>query len=140
MANAYGKGDRAKATRLHSKIVRARQDNRCEHCGRAPGDVNPATNKPVKMMNCAHIISRHMGATRTDELNAFCLCATCHWYFGKWPVEFTKFVFATVGEEWYDNLFLKAMLGKGKKIDWTAELARLEKVWDETIGDSGMPS
>jgi len=140
MGAAYGKGDRGKATRLHSKIVRERAGNRCEHCARAPGDINPATGKPVKMMNCAHIISRHMAATRTDELNAFCFCASCHWYFGKWPVEFARFVFAAVGEAWYDNLFMKAQFGKGKKINWTEELERLESVWDETINDSGMSS
>lgn len=138
MAASYGKGDRAKATRLHSKIVRARANNTCENCGRTNGDINPDTGKPVKQIHCAHIISRDQSATRTDELNAFCLCASCHWYMGKWPIEFAKFVYATVGEEWYENLRLKAELGKGKKLDWSAELERLQRVWDETYGDGGV--
>lgn len=79
-------------------------------------------------MHCAHIISRHVAATRTDEKNAFCLCASCHWYFGKWPVEFAKFVFAKIGEEGYESLLSKATSGKGKKVDWSAEVERLEKL------------
>ena len=128
MSASYGKGDRGKATKLHSKLVRARADNRCERCGRTRGDINPDTGKEVKQIHCAHIISRNVPATRTAENNAFCLCASCHWYFGKWPVEFAKFVFEHIGEGGYEALLFKATRGKGKKVDWAGEVKRLESL------------
>lgn len=138
MGANYGKGARGKATRLHSQVVRERAGNRCENCQRAKGDINPDTGKEVKSIQCAHIISRHMTATRTDETNAFCLCASCHWYFGKWPLEFAAFVFDKVGVDRYAALKAKAEAGKGKPVDWDAEVERLARILDETTSSSGM--
>lgn len=131
MAAAYGKGARGKATKLHSKFVRDRVNSICENCGRTYGDINPATGKPVKQIHCAHVISRQTAATRTDENNAFCCCASCHFYFGKWPVEFAKFVYSKIGEDGYEALLAKATSGKGKKVDWEAEVERLQRLLDE---------
>lgn len=127
MSASYGKGDRGKATKLHSKLVRKRANDTCERCGRTYGDM-AESGKPVKQIHCAHIISRHVAVTRTDENNAFCLCASCHFYFGKWPVEFAKFIFEQIGVEGYEQLLSKATSGKGKKVDWAAEIVRLEKL------------
>lgn len=86
-----------KATKLHSQVVRSR--GTCENCG--------STNA----LQCAHIISRRYTATRCDPLNAFCLCAKCHFHFTEWPLEFHTFVITKVGEQWYENLKLQANLG-----------------------------
>lgn len=139
MSASYGKGDRGKATKLHSKFVRTRAGWACERCGRSIGDTAPS-GKLVKQLHCAHIISRHVAATRTDETNAFCLCASCHWYFGKWPIEFAKFVFDRIGEDAYDVLLVKAEAGKGQRVDWAAELERLNNGLAELDANSGMSS
>jgi 5-methylcytosine-specific restriction endonuclease McrA len=118
MPASYGKKDKGKATRLHSKLVRAMHDFQCQRCGRTPAD--------DVQLHCAHIISRHVVATRVDETNAFCLCASCHFFFGKWPVEFAKFVFDKIGSDEYERLFKIAQEGIGKKVDWASEVDRLE--------------
>lgn len=117
MANIHGKGARGKATKLHSLIVRERANYVCENCG---------NTREESQIQCAHIISRNYGATRTDERNAFALCAKCHWRFGKWPIEFARFVFDKIGEEEYDRLAAKAEAGRGNPTNWPLELERLE--------------
>ena len=139
MAAAAGKGARGKATTLHSLIVRERVDYVCQNCGRerhAPGTTK-AERKAANtgQMQCAHLVSRNYGHTRTDERNAYCLCAKCHWYFGKWPLEFYKFVDEQGDLELYEELKAKAENGRGVKLDWPAELLRLEDVHR-----SGLPS
>lgn len=129
MSASYGKGARGKATKLHSKIVRERVGYVCERCGKT---------RDEGQIQCAHIISRNYGGTRTDERNAFALCASCHWYFGKWPVEFARFVFDQVGHVLYDELKAKAEDNKGKKLDWEAELERLKEL--ENALNSGVSS
>lgn len=130
MSASYGKGARGKATKLHSKIVRERTGYVCERCGKTRDD--------GVQIQCAHIISRNYGGTRTDERNAFALCASCHWYFGKWPVEFGKFVHDKIGSELYEELKEKAENNKGKKLDWEAELDRLKEL--ENVANSGVSS
>lgn len=136
MANINGKGAKGKATRLHSLFVRQRAGYVCERCGRHSHPRDPETGKIVKteetgQIQCAHIISRHMVATRTDEKNAFALCSKCHWYFGKWPVEFAEFVYSKIGKDEYERLSRKAKEGKGKKIDWLSEVERLQSLLDK---------
>jgi len=116
---SMAKGARGKATKLHSLYVRQRAGFVCQNCGNTRDD---------SQIQCAHIISRNYGATRTDENNAFALCAKCHWHFGKWPMEFAKFVYSQIGEDEYERLAEKARNGKGKKLDWTKELERLQKL------------
>jgi hypothetical protein len=138
MGATYGKGDRGKATKLHSEYVRARAGSVCQRCGRGRGDIAPS-GKPVKQIHCAHVISRNVAATRTDENNAFCLCASCHWYFGKWPVEFALFVFDCIGRDGYNKLFAKAEAGKGLRVDWSSEVQRLQGKLSELDVARGMP-
>lgn len=126
MAAESGKGARGKATKLHSLIVRERAGFICENCGRT---------REEGQMQCAHIVSRNYGHTRTDERNGFCLCAKCHWYFGKWPLEFYKFIEMKHSLNLYEELKFKAEQGKGKPLDWPSELLRLQNV-----RDSGMSS
>lgn len=119
MANIYGKGNKGKATKLHAEIVRSL--GYCERCG------------SPDQLQCAHIVSRGYSATRTDIENAMNLCAGCHMYFTKWPVEFALFVFYHKGIEGYNALKKKALDGVGKRLDWAAEVERLSLIKQEMI-------
>ena len=65
MSGIYGKGLKAKATKLHSQVVRAR--GFCERCGTRD-----------KALQAAHIIPRRYSVTRCDPSAAWALCAGCH--------------------------------------------------------------
>lgn len=117
---SYGKKLKGKATRLHSLYVRMRANYTCQRCGKT---------REEGQIQCAHIISRQLVATRTDERNAFALCASCHHYFSKWPIEFAKFVEETVGLDLYDEL--KALTEAKHKPDWEQEVERLESLIEQ---------
>lgn len=113
MSNIYGKGDKAKATKLHSLIVRSR--GRCERCG----------EQDYSKLQCAHIISRKYSATRTDENNSWSLCAKCHRRLTDFPREHSHFITDTIGSEAYEVLRERAETVT--KLDWSQELARLKE-------------
>lgn len=113
MSNIYGPGDKGKATKLHSLIVRSR--GKCERCGESD----------YSKLEAAHIISRTYSATRTDEKNAWALCHKCHARLTKWPREHSHFITETIGSEAYDEMRRRAETVTKK--DWTAELARLKE-------------
>lgn len=114
-AVAKGKGIKAKATRLHAEYVRSR--GACERCG------------SVRSLQCAHIVSRRYSATRTDELNAWCLCAGCHMRLTQHPDEHVAFAWKTRGEDGYRALLDKAYAGvKANDSFWHAEVIRLESL------------
>lgn len=109
---AYGTGLKAKATRLHSQVVRQR--GRCERCG-------SHTN-----LQAAHIIGRRYNATRTDTTNAWCLCATCHFRLTDHPDEHMAFVADTIGLDAFFVLKLRAEAGvKANDAFWQGEIDRL---------------
>ena len=113
VSNIYGKGPKGKATKLHAELVRSR--GRCERCG------------STWQLQCAHIISRRYSATRTDERNAWCLCATCHLFLGGHEFEHVEFALATIGAEVYAELRAKAYDNPRpwKQSMWEAEVVRL---------------
>lgn len=114
MSSIYGRGPRAKATRLHSQVVRAR--GTCQRCGRSSG----------VQLQCAHLISRRYAATRTDETNAWCLCAACHRRLTEHPDEHMAFVGETVGLAVFEALKAKALAGvKANDAFWLSECERL---------------
>lgn len=112
--NKYGTGAKAKATILHSKIVRALHPM-CERC----------LSKPTT--DCAHIISRSFVWTRTEEANAWGLCRGCHMRLTKEPYEHVQFAIETRGEAGYAALRQRALEGVNRKFDWDAELKRLRR-------------
>jgi len=112
MAVAYGTGDKGKATKLHSILIRT--TGFCENCG---GN---------NYLQCAHIISRRYSGTRTDLRNAFSLCASCHRRFTDWPREFSHFITDTWAAECYDALKDKA--NTSVKVDWAIRLAFLKDI------------
>lgn len=108
-----------RATSLHSQYVRAR-DGRCVRCGRTDGQ-----------LQCAHVFSRRYAATRTDERNAACLCATCHRYLTENPYEHVLFFTAHLDPGEFQHLRDKAYGGIGQVMRaefWAAECARLERL------------
>lgn len=111
MAVRKFKGAKGACDKLFSKEVRSFGE--CQNCG------------STKYLQTAHIVSRVYSATRCNFDNAYCLCAKCHYWFGKWPVDFARFV-EKMGTD-YDELRALAIAGTGKKHDWDAELIKLQE-------------
>lgn len=120
MAASYGKAAKAKATKLHSLYVRTRDGFTCRWCG--------ATREDGKQIQCAHIISRSIGATRTDERNAIALCASCHWKQSKNPLVWARWLEDEFGREYLDDLLARGV--PGVTVDWEAECVRLQSAID----------
>lgn len=126
--------DKAVATDLHSKIIRAAGE--CQNCGY----VCPCPEKPVKhlqkpgcKLECAHIITRARRNTRTDLDGAFCLCASCHTHFTLNPVEWGIWVIDQIGRRAYNDHYRKSLepAEQTALMFWRGERARLQQVWDE---------
>ena len=114
MGNIYGKGDKAKATKLHSELVRS--IGSCEHCFRQP---------PQVQLQAAHIQGRKASATRTLLINAFCLCASCHRIFTDKPLTFSRWITETWAQE-YRELLLQ-LSNTMTKVNWTDRLVELKQ-------------
>ncbi len=122
MKTTAGRGLKAKATRLHSLVVRARE--MCENCG----------EQDYSKLQCAHVLSRRYAATRTDEANAFCLCAGCHMRFTEHADEWMEFVDSTIGRPEYTRLKTKALAGvRTSESFWRDEAERLSALLKETV-------
>lgn len=113
MSNIYGTGDKAKATKLHSELVRS--IGHCESCFKTPPNVQ---------LQCAHIQGRKSSATRTLLINAFSLCASCHRIYTDKPLNFSRFVTGTWAQE-YRELLLQ-LSNTPTKVNWTDRLAELK--------------
>jgi hypothetical protein len=74
-----------KLDKVFSEVVRGK--GKCERCGN------------TDTLQTSHIYSRSYQCVRWDELNAHCLCAGCHWWWHKNPLEAKDFVLQTHGEE-----------------------------------------
>lgn len=120
MPTNYGKQDKAKATKLHSLYVRTRDGFTCRWCG--------STKSEGKQIQCAHIISRSISATRTDERNAVALCASCHWKQSKNPLVWARWLEEELGREHLDDLLNRGV--PGEKVDWGLEVDRLQAALD----------
>lgn len=121
MSVSYGKGDRGKATMLHSLIVRSRG-----HC-QAYGEYGAACNGALE---CAHIMRRDYGLTRTDLRNALCLCKGHHQRFTRDPFGWVDFCRTLIGTDEVDQLRTKAESNDGtlSRAWWADELERLRHV------------
>lgn len=120
MSASYGKNAKAKATKLHSLLVRTRDNFTCRWCG--------ATKESGKQIQCAHIVSRSISATRTDERNAVALCASCHWAQSKNPLVWARWIEEELGKEAIDDLLSRGV--SGVKVDWVYECDRLKTALD----------
>lgn len=82
---------RNKLDKVAGEIVRAR--GKCQRCG------NTET-----LQNC-HVYSRTYNATRWDiDNNLLCLCASCHFWGHKNPLEFAQFVRELLGQVRFEML------------------------------------
>jgi len=120
VAANYGNKSKASATKLHSLYVRTRDNFTCRWCG--------AKKTDGKQIQCAHIISRSISATRTDDQNAVALCASCHWQQTKNPLGWARWIEAELGSELLDDLLERGV--PGVKVDWDAEVERLQAKLD----------
>ncbi len=111
MSIKASKGAKKKCDALASRLVRAR--GFCQNCG----------ERDYRQLQCCHIVSRRYSATRCDLDNLLCLCATDHFRFTNWPLEFAEFVINQIGEDGYQRLVAKSQ--SRLKADWEAELERL---------------
>jgi hypothetical protein len=115
--NIYGKGLKAKATKLHSQVVRSR--GVCARCGE---------RDPAKLQ-CAHIIPRRYSATRCDPEAAWALCKGCHMRLTEHPDEHMALVEATIGLDRFWELKRTAEAGvKANDAYWQAWIDRLTEV------------
>lgn len=93
----YGTGLKAKATKLHSLVVRSR--GRCERCG------------STSNLQAAHIVPRRYSVTRCDPEAAWCLCAGCHLRTTEHADEHMALVEQTIGLERFWELKRAAEAG-----------------------------
>ncbi len=104
---------KAKATELHSVVVRSR--GVCEACGN------------LTQLECAHIVPRSYNAVRVDPANALCLCLSCHGRFTRNPPLFEAFVRGLIGSPAYDELWARArVITKGTDEFWQGWIDTLE--------------
>jgi len=91
-------------------LVKLKADNRCEYCGKAAYVKD--TGRKVGMQ-AHHIYSRSKRSTRWLIINGISLCPAHHTLSSefsahKTPMEFTTWILKERGEEWFDDLTLKA--------------------------------
>ena len=107
------KQSKAKADRIFATYIRSY--GRCQVAG--------CTRTSLQ---CAHWISRRYSWTRTDERNAFCLCAHHHRWFTDHPTEFGRWAISQRGEPVYRELMAQSL--RREKFDWDAEVERLKQL------------
>jgi len=129
MSVAYGKGDKGKATKLHSIIIRSL--GRCEACTYQCMCPDKWKHNVCKLQ-AAHLEGRTASGTRTQLRNAFSLCASCHRKFTDKPLTFAAFVDSSWAAEYKDRLVvLSRPMTTGQKMDWEEELVRLKAMHDD---------
>jgi hypothetical protein len=93
------KGEIKKLDKLWGLAIRKRANDLCEKCGK------PANNPH-------HIFGRKNFSVRWDLENGICLCSGCHtmnrWSAHQAPTWFSDWLKEKRGEEWYDNLLVRA--------------------------------
>ena len=77
--------------KLFSEIIRSR--GKCERC-----------NRVDDTLQTSHVFSRSHLSVRWDFDNAFCFCASCHWWWHKNPPYTKDCSIKILGEDVYDEL------------------------------------
>jgi len=90
-----------KLDRIWADLVKIRDGGKCVYCGKVGG------------LNAHNIFSRTNKYTRWYIPNGVSLCVACHVFSStfsahKTPCEFTDWIRELNGDEWYNNLRLKA--------------------------------
>lgn len=111
------------ADRQFSLAIRERDGWMCRHCG----DHHPP---PTKALQCAHIYSRAIKATRYCADNAIALCARCHKFYTERPSDFHLWLVNELGQGHMDLLREKSnAIGSDSK----ATRAEVSKHYREQI-------
>ena len=88
-------------------------DKACSEIVRSKGFCEVDKTHDKETLQCCHIYSRTYRSVRWDvDYNLVCLCASCHFYFHKNPVEFGKFVLNKLGAKNFDELVRRKNLIK----------------------------
>lgn len=111
------KGDKAKADRLFSEVIRS-----VGYCEAQGYDDRPCSNQ----LQCAHINSRRFNATRCDVRNAYSLCMAHHRYFTDFPRQFSRFITTTWAQKYYDDMYQKSRTAT--KVDWNERIQLLQRI------------
>lgn len=111
------KGDKAKADKLFSEIIRSRG-----YCEAERWD----NIKCSSQLQTMHIITRKRSATRTDLRNAMCGCFAHHRYFTDYPRQFSRFITDTWAAEHYDLMYQRSIVPT--KIDWAERVEFLSAI------------
>ena len=111
------KGDKAKADKLFSEIIRSQGE--CE----AEGFDNRQCSQQLQT---AHLVTRKRSATRTDTRNAFCLCFAHHRWFTDNPRQFSRFITITWAQEHYESVFAKSITPT--KVNWKERIEFLKRI------------
>lgn len=119
MAVKRYRGDKAKADKLFSEIIRGQ--GYCEALGY---DDRPCSSQ----LQTAHIVTRKRNATRTDLRNAYAICFAHHRYFHDYPRQFSKFITGTWGQKYYDSVYQRSITPT--KVDWAEQVAFLQSIKD----------
>jgi len=95
------KGIDGKLDDAWAELVKLRAGMKCEYCKKTTG------------LNSHHIYSRSKRSTRWLAINGSCLCVAHHVFSSgfsahKTPTEFTMWIINDRGQEWFDELTLKA--------------------------------
>lgn len=80
----------ARLDKLYSLKVRSK--GRCERCGK------------TENLQTSHIFSRTNKELRWDLRNSFCLCAGCHFWWHKNPIEAVEWCKKKMGVKEYEQL------------------------------------
>ena len=105
-----------KLDRLVSLIVRS--VGQCQRCG----------NAEYEKLQCCHIYSRTYNSVRWDLDNLICMCASCHFYTHKNPIEFSEFVTKHLGAEKYQQLKMR------RNSEFHYKIHDLEDLYKSLIG------
>ena len=124
MSDMYGKGDKGKATKLHSILIRSL--GYCESCFRECTCDDKWKHTQGCFLQAAHIQGRKASATRTLLRNAFCMCASEHGIFTDKPLTFSRFVTTTWAQEYREELI--QLSNTMTKVNWTDRYAELKEI------------
>lgn len=120
MSVSYGKGDKGKADKLFSEVIRS--VGYCEASGF--NQINCS-----QQLQCMHIVSRKYNATRCDTRNAFSGCAAHHRFYTDHPREFSRFITQTWAQKYYDTVYQNSRdASLGKSVDWQERIDFLKRI------------
>lgn len=112
---------------IFSKLIRLRDNNTCQRCGRTAATVK---------IECSHFWSRRHQATRHHPDNACAHCFTCHQYLGENPVEFQSWIRGYLGDERYAALNnLHHTIVKRTKVEKAALYSHLRQQYAALCND-----